>query len=214
MKKVLVVGSLFAFSFPLRAQDSHDGNQISSSNEIVRKGFYFSGAVGPAFGTITGSDNSGTALNVKGTAVDIDLQVGGSIQDNLFLHGTILAKTIQSPTVNGTQLSNSYYFNESMVGIGVTKYFTNDFFLTGNVGFAKYSFEEKNTSFTTDGGLGVQVKAGKEWWVGRHWLLGIAIQYSHLNLTSNPGAGITEKWNGDRFGVLFHTSFIRIKSGG
>jgi hypothetical protein len=199
------------WSFLTQAQYNSSNSAPSSSN-LVRSGFYFSAAMGPAFGGINGNDNSGNTLKVAGTGVDIDIQVGGSISDNLFLHGTMLIKTISSPVINDVKLSGNYYFDESMIGAGVTRYFNDNYFITGNMGFGNYSFQEGNTTYTTDNGLTIQIKGGREWWISNRWLLGISLQYSHLNLTSRPAGSVIEKWDGNRFAICLYGSFIRHRS--
>ncbi len=58
------------------------------AQDRTHSGFYFSAALGPAWGTTNGSDNQGSTLKMIGAGAEIDLQIGGSITKNLILHGT------------------------------------------------------------------------------------------------------------------------------
>jgi hypothetical protein len=181
-------------------------------SDIRRKGFYLSTSLGAPLGSIHGKDNSGTVLNITGTGGSFDLQIGGSIQSNLFLHATIISKVISGPEINGIKVPDRYSVNETVIGAGLTKYLAQNFFLTGNIGSGKFTLEDGNQTSSTDNGFSFQIKAGKEWWIAKKWLLGISAQYSQTSLTSNPGGGIEEKWSSGRFGLMLNVSHISHRS--
>ena len=105
---------------------------------VSHKGFYLSLALGPAFGNINGSDNFGRHYTVKGTAYYFGTQIGGAIQPNLILHGTIQIQSIYGPNINEINLDDKYSFDENFIGAGITKYSSRNFFITANILFSVY----------------------------------------------------------------------------
>jgi hypothetical protein len=130
-----------------------------------------------------------------------------SITKNLILHGTITAKVVSGPQINGTTLSSDYSLSESMVGAGITHYTPRNFFISGNLGLGKFSFSQITSSATstndatTKNGLSILLKAGKEFWISKELGLGLAVTYGKTMVNSTEGS-YTEKWNSNRFGVL------------
>jgi hypothetical protein len=176
------------------------------AQERTHSGFYFSAALGPAWGTTNGSDNQGHALKMIGTGAEIDLQIGGSITKNLILHGTIMAKSVVGPEINGTKISNDYALSESMYGAGITHYTPNNFFFTGNAGVGKFTFDDGHTSMSTSNGFSFSLKAGKEWWVSKKLGIGAAFTYGKTKSTNTEGS-YTEKWNSNKLGILLQLTF-------
>lgn len=171
------------------------------AQERTHSGFYFSGAVGPAWGTTNGYDNQGSTFQVTGTGAEMDFQIGGSITENLILHGTIMAKSVVGPEINGTKISDDYSLSETMFGGGITHYTAKNFFFTGNAGAGKFTFDDGKTSLSTNKGFSFSLKAGKEWWVSKKLGIGAAFTYGKTKLTNSEGS-YTEKWNSNRYGIL------------
>ncbi|MFT3680816.1 MAG: hypothetical protein QM791_11125 [Ferruginibacter sp.] len=191
--------------------------QAQQKTTITHHGFYLSMAVGPAFGNVNGKTDDGQVVKVEGTAVGFDAQIGGTIGENLILHGTLQGKSIFAPTINGVKLTSKYTFDENFIGAGLTKYSKENFFGTVNLGAAYYSFTMQNSFFetaksNTRAGFSFNVRAGKEWLVSPKWGLGAALFYSRTSLSSKDGTtGVNEKWNGNRFGIYFQATFNRTR---
>lgn len=171
------------------------------AQERTHKGFYLSMALGPAFGTIDAETSLGN-LDISGTGIGFDMQIGAALRENLILHGTIGLKSIYGPAINDVEINDEYSIDEFIMGIGMTHYFSNNFFITGNVGAGNFSFSDDNTSISTDDGFSFQLKAGKEWWVSARWGLGVVLEYGTTSLTDTSG-GEHDKWNSNRFSVRF-----------
>ena len=212
MKKILSIAVITFLLNPAHAQEK--------AQPIYHYGFYLSMAIGPAFGDINGT--AGTDIyKVKGFAPGLDIQVGGSIAENLLLHGTLQVKTIIGPKINGIKLNSRYSFDENFLGAGITKYTTDNFFATANIGAAYYSFTLQNNNSvvtnksSTDPGFSFNLKAGKEWLVSPKWGLGAALFFSRSSASSNSGgvAGPTgkENWNSSRFGIYFQATFNKTR---
>jgi hypothetical protein len=188
MKKSLALFAVLLITTSLFAQREHHG-------------FYLSLAAGPAWGTVNGSDNQGNSLDVEGAGAELDLQLGGTIIPGLILHGTITAKSVVGPTINGVSVSKDYSLSETMLGVGVTHYTPKNIFFTGNFGVGSFAFADAKTSTSTDNGFSFLLKAGKEWWLSKKIGLGAAFTYGGTSLTNTEG-NITEKWKSNRLGVV------------
>jgi opacity protein-like surface antigen len=175
------------------------------AQERTHKGFYLSMQAGPAFGYINGNSNNQTSIEVSGTGVGFDLQIGGALKENLILHGTLGIKSIYGPNINDVSISKDYSFDEFMMGIGTTYYMAKNFFLTGNIGIGNFSFadESTNTTYDTGEGFSYQLKAGKEWWISPRWALGAAVEYSGTRTDDTMNNGYEESWQSHRFSVRF-----------
>jgi hypothetical protein len=183
------------------------------SQKVSHEGFYLSMAAGPAFGNINGDDNTGKDYKVKGEAFGLDIQIGGAIKPNLILHAALQNKTLVGPKINGVKMDNDHTFQELFYGAGLTKYTSDNFFFTGNVGVGHFLQTQSNNnsnSTTTDPGFSFNVKVGKEWMVSKKWGLGGALFYGKTTLT-NSGAGYSEHWNSNRFGLYFQATLCKSK---
>ncbi len=189
MKKLIVITIVAMYSFAAVAQ------------ERTHKGFYLSMAMGPAFGNIDVKTSSGD-LEISGTGIGFDIQIGGALRENLILHGTIGLKSIYGPTINEVEINDEYSVDEFIMGIGVTHYLANNFFITGNIGAGDFAFSADNNSISTDDGFSFQIKAGKEWWVSARWGLGVMLEYGATSLTDSYG-GEHDKWSSNRFSIRF-----------
>ena len=175
-------------------------------------------SIGPTFGTIR-DDMTGTItdkLEFSGTGVQFDIKIGGAVQENLILYASMASTVINGPKINSTsqtgRLNGNMGINENMlIGVGLTYYvMPNNLFLSGSAGMGNYTLTDNNDSknnVKTDNGFSIQLKAGKEWWVGKRWGLGIALTYGKTIVKNGPYVGTEEKFNSNRFGVLFNATF-------
>ena len=180
-------------------------------------GFYLSMSVGPTFGAITNDIKNGDTETYSGTGAQFDIKIGGAVKENLILHASMATTSISGPTVKTSyygsgRLKEDMTFNENLiVGVGLTYYMMpTNIFLSGTVGMGNYTFtdsKESDNNMKTDNGFSMQLKAGKEWWVGKRWGLGIAISYGKTIVNNGPYDGIEQKFNSNRFGVLFNATF-------
>lgn len=176
-------------------------------------GFYLSLALGPVFGEIREQASStflgNDAFIYSGTGAILDFKIGGNVAENLLLHGTITSAAIAGPTIElestgqKETVDSDNSIAEVMYGAGLTYYIMpTNFFVSGSVGFARFVVSGDDDSQATDFGIGLQLKAGKEWWVGDNWGLGIAVSYS----TTSAEAEYS-KLGSNRFGVMFNATF-------
>ncbi len=194
-------------------------NQVNgqgNSNEVSHHGFYLSVAAGPAFGNINVKNYFGSDATIKGTAIGTDIQLGGAISENLLLHGTLAIKSVYGYKLNETRASSSDSYSENFLGAGITKYMKNNFFFTLNAGVADFTLS--NGSFygygdaSTHLGFSFNIKAGKEWTLGRRWGFGGVVFYSKTSLKNNNGLiDETEKWNSNKAGIYFQVTLNKTR---
>lgn len=213
MKKVF---SLLIFSLCLGCFCQVYGQ---SGNEKFRQhtGFYLSMSAGPAFGKITLDETRPyvESFEFSGTGGQLDIKIGGAVKENLILHATMISTVLPGPKIKSSshsgRASDDMSIDENMLlGGGLTYYIMPaNIFLSGSAGMGKYSFTYDNNSqndISTNSGLSIQLKAGKEWWIGKRWGLGFAFTYGKTNLT-NKGTDYDEKLNSNRFSILFNATF-------
>lgn len=199
MKKALTVSPIMVIAIVALA------NPLSAfAQGRTHTGFYLSMQAGPAWGYINGNNNMQNSIKVTGPAVAFDLQIGGTIQENLILHGVIGIKSIYGPEINTITVSKDYSFDEFIMGVGSTYYLNHNFFFTGNIGLGNFSFsdESTNTSYDTGTGFSYQLKAGKEWWIAARWGLGVAFEYGGTR-TKDTKNGYEESFQSHRYSLRF-----------
>jgi hypothetical protein len=209
MKKSIMLFVLLCAFFTMYAQEP----------QHQHKGLYLSLGIGPVFGNVEDvvKDNieGNYTLNMSGVGLNMDLKIGGAVKENLILHATITSSALPGPTISisgndDIKTSDNMSVGEAMIGAGATYYFMpSNFLISGSAGIGNFSIinEDDNVNISTERGLSIQLKAGKEWWISKKWGMGIALTYGKTNLTNNPGGGISEKLDSNRFAVLLNVSF-------
>jgi hypothetical protein len=177
-------------------------------------GFYLSMSTGPVFGSI--NDNIGSeTVTFSGVGGIFDLKIGGAIKENIILHGAIISSSLSGPRITASngfsdKAPNSLSLGEAMYAAGATYYYLPfNCFASGTFGIGNFSIlDTKNElSYSTPYGFAMQLKVGKEWWVGKNWGLGIAATYGKTMVTDEPSEGVLEQISSNRFGILFNATF-------
>ena len=150
----------------------------------------------------------GAAIDLSGTAGDVDFALGGMVQPNLAIHGTIFGWSVSDPdadirigaqsgsgTLNGTATM-------SAIGPGMTYYFMPaNLYLTGSLGVGKFKLTGTNSvDGESKSGFAMALGMGKEWWVGNEWGLGLA---GGLTYHSIADKDVSENWSGTSFTLRF-----------
>lgn len=201
MKKLLaMVTFAAATAFATSAPQTHDG-------------FYLSLAIGFGYQNIdfVTNDYDDETSNISGTATDMDVKIGGRIANNLLLHLTLAGMT---PTDSYSDDDEEYKTNMSLLGIGATYYFMDNFLATASLGISQFRFSDDIATFDatvktnpgkySQSGFGFQLGFGKEWWVSENWGIGAtaALMYGFAyNLEDTRdgslsiSARLTATWN-------------------
>ncbi|MGE5479893.1 MAG: hypothetical protein ACM3U1_05645 [Chloroflexota bacterium] len=211
MKKVFLA---IVLTFILTAYVSMEAQGLTpGGGRRQHDGFYLSLALGPVFGEIKDNVDLGIfgkeAYIYSGTGAILDVKIGGRVAENLLLHGTITSAAIPGPTVEHEStgkketIDSDNSLGEVMFGAGLTYYFMpTNIFISGSVGLGMFTFSGGHDVDASDAGIGVQLKAGKEWWVGDDWGLGVAVFYSTTAVEEDY-----LKYGSNRFGVMFNATF-------
>ena len=145
---------------------------------------------GPGFGIYNGT---GQVVTVEGAVVTDpsneasqvggSISLGGTIGENLILHGDIWGSVVSTEKKESLLYQD---FATVVVGLGVTYYWMPvNIYVTGSIGMANSilvlhagtqtdSQDDLARDLTT--GVGATVMVGKEWWVSDNWALGVALQ--------------------------------------
>jgi len=145
---------------------------------------------GPGFGLYNGTGDVVTTdgqiigdPSNEGSQVGGSFSLGGSVGENLILHGDIWFSIVSTEKKHSRLYQE---FGTAVVGLGVTYYWMPaNMFVTGSIGLANSflvlhegtqtnSNEDLARDITT--GVGLAVMVGKEWWVSDNWALGVALQ--------------------------------------
>ena len=127
---------------------------------------------------------------IEGPAATFAMSAGWSILENLSLAAEAWMISAYSPIFGSA--GQSIRIDDSSVdlfgmGLQVTYYLMPvNVYLSVTPSISTLSTTEANVSTSTREGFGLKVAAGKEWWIGGHWGIGLSGQFF---LGSNPDAG-------------------------
>ena len=164
---------------------------MAMAESHTHDGFFLNLALGFGYQGFTYDANkSRYDMEAKGVSTELDIKLGGRIATNTLLHATILGVTntseIEIKTKGGSKVGSSSDKSEnlSMLGVGLTYYLPENIFISGSVGFANFNLqdntdEENHIEGATENGIGVQIAAGKEWWVSDNWGLGVSVAFTY-----------------------------------
>ena len=163
---------------------------MAMAESHTHDGFFLNLALGFGYQGFTyDADKAAFDMEANGVSSEFDLKLGGTIAPNTILHATLLGVTNTAEIEakrNGKKLGSSSDMSEnmSMLGIGVTYYLPENIFFSGSIGMAAFNLqdntdEDKDIMGQTKNGIGVQIAAGKEWWVSDNWGLGASVAFTY-----------------------------------
>lgn len=171
-------------------------------------GFYFSLGLGPSFGHVDSKNTYASDYQREyrseyyGTPFVFDLRIGGAIRKDLVLTFDMVGRSMSGPqlkTDSGTYMtSDDFSFSENTYGVGITRFFMPLNVYVGatlGTGIFVYNFDSDNdelsTSLRSKGGFSWMLRAGKSWYLGRKWGLGIGMGFGNTT-THTQISGDTE----------------------
>ncbi|WP_430817821.1 hypothetical protein [Carboxylicivirga sp. RSCT41] len=212
LRKTILLFSITVICLQLSAQDFSLPKQYNGRRH---RGFFLSMALG-VNSTKMESDAKYYGLSTyKGIGGAFDLKIGGTLTENLILHATILSHGVTGPKVssdefniNDVKTDNDISLSEGMIGAGLTYYTGSNIFFSSSLGMGNFILEndKEDISISTDWGFSMQLKAGKEWWVGKKWGIGVAAYYHHTNGINQEGNIAEEKLSSHNFGIMFNAT--------
>ncbi|MDX2023124.1 MAG: hypothetical protein SF187_23015 [Deltaproteobacteria bacterium] len=165
-------------------------------------GFYLHIELGFAGGS-SKTTLAGTELSLSGGGVDFALALGGAVAPHWVVFGEVQVLGFDEPTskIDGQEvnvLERQQSFDFGGVGPGVAYYFDpSNIFLSASVLISSLSVTDVNgKERSTDGGAGINLKVGKEWWVSQDWALGVLFGV-HASSAKEKDEGFVEppRWH-------------------
>jgi hypothetical protein len=181
-------------------------------------GFYLSLNAGLGFGSTalkaSGAERFFDEVIYRGAGPMIDLKIGGAILENTILSFDIIGRTLSDPKVEIDGQTGSYPFDfstsDNSYGLGLTQYFMpHNVFVSGTVSLARMVSTIGNQHASSEWGYGLHVKAGKEWWVGTNWGLGVSAGYGFQTADDQEESGVDYQGTltSHQFYILFNTTY-------
>ena len=145
----------------------------------------------------TSPSPASAAASLSGAALPFSIIIGGAVGEDWILAGDLWGVAGPSPSgatwgatvLSGVGLNVTHYFMPANVFISLSPSFT-AMIIDNGLGFVE----------RTKTGFGAKLAVGKEWWVGAHWGLGVAVQGV---FAANEGQGAASGTNWTTFGAAF-----------
>lgn len=167
-------------------------------------------------------NSQGAELTIEGRSSKFDFALGGTILPNLVLFAQFTGTGAAEPAVNLTVDQRRSDFapriDQTMsigLGAGLAYYLPDGIYLAGSVismrlksqnrDIISAAFPYPNEPVSTDDGVGIQARLGKEWWVSEEWGLGIAISYLRAQLPDRRHPDVD--WTANDFGLTFSATY-------
>jgi hypothetical protein len=173
----------------------------------------FRATSGFAIGSLRVNTDAGRTLNSTGVTTGSTLDLGGALVDNLILRGR-LASGLEflSDTPFGYRVGvvggqagagADYYFMPVNIYVGAT------LSLAGITVVEQASADDKHVDVRhSQAGFGLDLDAGKEWWVTGNWGLGVALRARYLNLgAAHIAAGAEGRLTSLQLGLHFTATY-------
>jgi len=152
---------------------------------------------------------SSSDVSVSGPAVPVGVAVGGAVSENWIVAGEVWGTLAPNPKVSfggSSSSADDTTMSLEAFGLGLTHYFMPaNVYLTFTPAVALLSFRSGNSTSSTNYGFGAKLAAGKEWWVGDHWGLGVGVQVL-LGVNKDQGGG-APTWTTLGGGVTFSATY-------
>ncbi|HTE47599.1 MAG TPA: hypothetical protein VK636_20315, partial [Gemmatimonadaceae bacterium] len=175
-------------------------------------GFFLRLTTGPAGGAVSLDVSDRDERTWSGGGWGSSIDVGGAVVRDLVVFGRLRVVSLFDPKVRvGSETQDlggdNFFVTQGLFGAGLNYYVMPiNIYFGGTIGFATVTTELNPRSGDTqrqssDVGFGIDLDAGKEWWVGDNWGLGVALR---LSLASVPA--------GDDFAqdAVFGSGFVSI----
>jgi hypothetical protein len=192
---ILVRGAIATSAEPPKAEPPKAEETASTVHRHL--GLFIRLDAGPAF-IYASEPYQGSSRSLDGAALDLGFSIGGAVGENNFLAAHLSFVDAFDPGFsNGVDhpLEATPFY---LLGFGpeFTHYFMpSNLYLSGAVLLTRASMSNYNGAYggdvvntwNTQVGLGLRFAVGKEWWVGDHWSLGVALHYA-ISWNQDEGA--------------------------
>jgi hypothetical protein len=152
-------------------------------------------------------------LTYSGGMGSFGLDIGAAVTENLIIFGRLSDVVLFNPKVEignttGTLKDTSLAF--ALFGPGLSYYFMPiNLYVGGAIGLGAASIHTSGSSsdWNSRTGVGLELDAGKEWWVGDDWGLGVLLRYSHYDVPPDKDDSNHAHLIENSFGVFFTATY-------
>jgi hypothetical protein len=155
----------------------------------------------------------GLDMKVSGGGAGFGIAIGGALNNNVVLYGTLLDSIASDPTIelNGvSQTANGASAGVVGVGGGLAYYLDSNLFFAGSLLASRLVIDNSSGDAIarSDWGFTFDGQIGKEWWASDNWGLGFSFQVLLGRMKDqDDGSGLTPTWSFASFNVLFSASY-------
>lgn len=153
-------------------------------------------------------------INFTGFSVGNSIQIGGAVSENLIIFGESGGVYAINPSIkvfdNEVDNTEDFLVGFGGFGPGVTYYFMPaNVYLSVTILADVAIFKSGGETSRSDMGYGFNFMAGKEWWSGEQWGLGISLYFRYGSQTDMGESGDQDDLtiSGYSFGALFSATF-------
>jgi hypothetical protein len=169
------------------------------------RGLFIRAGVGAGGLAADDEDNDAT---LSGGAGLLSIDLGGSLQPDLALHGRLSINSVFEPNLSSTGGEDFGELDDTslrftLLGGGLTYYLPSNVYLTGVVGFSRASFEVDGYEYDALNGIGFSGDVGYEWPLGDEWGLNLG---GRLELHDVRGDG--EQLSTASLGLLLSVTYF------
>ena len=161
----------------------------------------------------------GGSLEFSGTAGDVNLAIGGSVNENLAVHATLWGWSVSDPTVDltitglgtGSGTANGSTVTMGAIGVGATYFFMPvNAYVSGSLGLGSLTLSDDSLGLDANSGTGfaMDLTVGKEWWAGQNFGIGLSGDVTYFSAKDSADLlDTTENWSGPGFGLRVSATF-------
>jgi hypothetical protein len=192
-------------------QSSEQENKAITSGVHQHDGFFIRLTPGLGYANFTEEIDGTDFLEFSGLSYSSRLQIGGAVSDNVIIYGELGGIIFLSPSMKllGEEVDDpDVTLNISGFGAGISYYI-----MPANVYFALsllvtgVASESGGTKANSEFGFGFNLMAGKEWWVGEQWGLGIAGFMHYSSMNDQEFYGETPSISNIGYGLIFSITY-------
>jgi hypothetical protein len=154
------------------------------------------------------ADDELNDATLSGGAGLLSVDLGGSLQPNLALHGRLSINSVFEPNLSSTDGEDFGDLDDTslrftLLGAGLTYYLPSNLYLTGVVGLSRAAFELDGVEYDTLNGIGFSGDVGYEWVLDDNWGLDLG---GRIELHNVRGDG--EQLSTASIGVLLGVTYF------
>jgi len=175
-------------------------------------GFYLGLQLGPGYSSMSTS-SGGADVTVSGGGLELSIAAGGVVAPNLVVFGQIVGNSSIDPKIEikgfGSGTANGSA-TVSGFGVGLAYYvMPANVYLSASLLATQLAVADENGDDVgkTDIGAGINLSAGKEWWVSDNWGLGGALQFMAARMKDKGEAGSKPTWTSVGFALALSATF-------